>query len=152
MALYRVERCRKGYACDSITIEAKNEADAERKADDKDFSASEHAAEYEYTVFLVDGKPEPLEPADLKWKVAHKPIDKPLTKKQVKAIQAADGSIEVAVALDLDDIVGVEYEDFLDLLEQKVLKTGVLCDFSYKLAGAEGDGLVVVVNGTVEEY
>lgn len=53
--------------------------------------------------------------------------------------------MEKIITIDLDDVIGLSFEGFLDLLEERC-GGNVLEDISYKVIGGGGSGIVVQVN------
>lgn len=64
-----------------------------------------------------------------------------------------DGTVDVIVRVDLDDLITRNEEEIFDFLESLVLN-GILGDISYSIAGHEGESTILmqVVGDVMETY
>lgn len=61
-------------------------------------------------------------------------INHPLGKKKVRKMVDDNGFLEVVIKVDMSDLLNHNLESFNDLVEEKILKHGILYDISYKPA------------------
>jgi hypothetical protein len=62
----------------------------------------------------------------------------------------ATGRVEGVVAIDLDEIVGLDLEGFLDLLSERLIGNPLLMDTAHRVAGSLGDTVFIRVDGQVD--
>jgi hypothetical protein len=77
--------------------------------------------------------------------------EEPLTREECKA-KSADCYIEEVIPVELEDIINRDFENFLDLLESRLLgDLGILTDLEYNVVGSGMDDVVhIKVTGFAE--
>jgi hypothetical protein len=60
--------------------------------------------------------------------------------------------LEKIIRLDLNEIIGRDLEQFLDLLEEKCETDGILEDISYQAVGIDNGDILVKVNAKVVQF
>jgi hypothetical protein len=74
----------------------------------------------------------------------------PLTMDQMRS--AKDHYISTKVLVDLDDIIELDFEGFLDLISELSTDSPLLTDIGYKAVGVHTNGCIIIeVDGLVEE-
>lgn len=83
------------------------------------------------------------------------PVREPLEQEQI-AQHVRDGVFKACLEIDLEDMLGSQdVEQFNELVEQRLLKTGVLSDIGYKVVGhqtpqdASWGSILIEVTATV---
>jgi hypothetical protein len=77
--------------------------------------------------------------------------DEQMTREEIKA-KSAENYIEEVIAVDLDDIIGGDFEQFLNGMEYQLLgDQGIVTDMEYTVVGTGmNDMLHIKVSGFVE--
>lgn len=57
----------------------------------------------------------------------------------------SEGYISGEVYIDLDDIIRLDLEGFLDLLSEQLIGSCLLMDINYKISKVDSDGMLVFV-------
>lgn len=76
-------------------------------------------------------------------------LDKPLSKRQIKAQAKLDphGYVSGVVRVRLSDVIDRDLESFLDLLGDKLVGSALLMDIRYEIVGGKGDEVFLRVTG-----
>lgn len=78
-------------------------------------------------------------------------LGRAMTVEELRAAVDSDGFVATVVGVDLDDMVGVDLEHFLDNLSEWVTGSiAGLTDIGYKPVGVDGEQVLVEVTGCVE--
>ncbi len=102
-------------------------------------------SEIETTLGLKDDLPKKI-----------KILEKPYTRQEMKELCDSDGFITGNVAVPLSDIIGNDFEGFLDLLDIKLVDNECLMSISYKAVGitdieSGNADIIIEVTGDVSE-
>ena len=77
---------------------------------------------------------------------------KPLTKEQMKVMVDEDYYIKGIVPVALGDMIDYSFDDFLDILSEKLTDSPCLMDIQYKVVGVVNENVVAMeVSGDVSE-
>ncbi len=80
-----------------------------------------------------------------------KPLTEPLTKKQSLAQFKEHGIVRGVVVVDLDDLISVNLEGFLDLISTKLIGSDLLMDVAYYVCGYNSGEIHISVAGILPE-
>lgn len=81
-------------------------------------------------------------------------IDKPLSVKEIIEKKNDDNYLTGIVAIGLEDVIGEDFEDFLDTISIALVGDILLMNISYAIKGVNEDGMTfyIEVTGDVSEY
>lgn len=79
-----------------------------------------------------------------------KPLEKPLTRDQIKELQKDSGVLTVVIPMDFYDLVDNDMEGVNDIAECDIVDSGgTLTDISYKPVGVDNGSILVEITGVV---
>jgi hypothetical protein len=87
------------------------------------------------------------------WQIGgEKPLDKPLSMRQIVAMSKADehGYIEGIIRMDISDLIDNDLEGVLDIMSERLTGGGVLSDIAYTVIGHEDNELFIKVCGDAD--
>lgn len=80
------------------------------------------------------------------------PIERPLTARQIRKGLDKDGYITGIVEIDLEEILSLDADGWLDLLSNKLVGNDLLMDISYRVVGhRRPSGIHIEVTGNPSE-
>ena len=82
-----------------------------------------------------------------KYTVLTKPLSKAAIRRAVKAHERVEG----VIAIELDDIVGLDLEGLLDRLGEELVGSCLLMDQGYAVVGHDEDTLHLLVSGDASD-
>lgn len=75
----------------------------------------------------------------------------PLTLEQIKKREDENGFIEGIIPVDLNEIINLDKEQFLDLVSERLTGCTALCNIDYSVIGSVGPQTILInVSGTTE--
>ncbi len=73
-------------------------------------------------------------------------LTKPLTREQIVGQLDDCGDVKATVAVELSEIIDNDIEGLMDILEERMLSTGILSNISYEAIGVSDDGYNIHIN------
>lgn len=76
-----------------------------------------------------------------------RPLKKPLTARQIRLNLDKEGYITGVVEIDLPEVIRRDFDEFLDLISEKLVGSSLLEDISYRIVGHTAEAIHLEVTG-----